>query len=114
MLADGVARADLADRLGEDRRAAVGHVIPIDRCDDDVCEIERGDRMGDTRGLCRVDRVRTPMANRAVAARARADITEDHEGRGAVRPALADVGAARFFADGVKIEIAHQALEPEV
>ena len=47
----------------------------------------------------------------AEAAGARADVAEDHEGCGAMFPALALIGAARAFADGVQIERAHDALE---
>ena len=89
-------------------------IISIDGRDDDVREVERGDRIGDARGFGGVIGVRAPMAHRAVAARARADVAKDHERRGAMRPALADVRAARFFADRVEIEVAHQALQPEI
>ena len=54
------------------------------------------------------------MRHGAVGARARADVAEDHERRGAVVPALADVGAVRVFADGVELQLAHDALQPEV
>ena len=54
------------------------------------------------------------VRHRAIRARARADVAEDHEGRGAVVPALADVGAPRFLADGVQAEIAQQVLQPEI
>src|SRR5215212_4927969 len=45
--------------------------------------------------------------NGAEAAGAGADVAQDHEGRGAVVPALADVRAARLLADGVEVEAAH-------
>ena len=54
------------------------------------------------------------MRDGAVGAVPRADVAEDHEGRGAVLPALADVRAVRFLADRVEVELAHQLLEPEV
>ena len=54
------------------------------------------------------------MRDRAVGAVPRADVAEDHERGGAVLPALADVRAVRFLADGMEVELAHQLLEPEV
>ena len=81
MLAPGVRAPDFADRLGEDRRAAIRHVVTVDRRHDDVREVEGCDGIRDARRLRRVDRVRAPMANGAVAARARADVAEDHERR---------------------------------
>ena len=105
---------DFADRLGEDRRAAIRHVIAVDRRHDDVREVEGRDGVRDARRFSRVDGVRASMANRAVSARARADVAEDHERRRPVRPAFADVGAARLLADRMKVQVAHQALEPEI
>ena len=64
--------------------------------------------------LVLVGRLRRAVRDVAVAARARAGVAEDHERRGAVVPALADVRAVRFLADGVETEVAHQALEAEV
>jgi len=57
---------------------------------------------------------RTSMGDGAVSAIAGADVAEDHEGGGAVLPALADVGAVGFLADGMEVELAHQALEPHI
>ena len=50
--------------------------------------------------------------DRAEAAGARADVAQDHEGGGAAAPALADVRAARLFADGVEILVAHERAQP--
>ena len=60
--------------------------------------------------LVDVERRRPAVRDRAVGARARADVAEDHERRGAVVPAFADVRAARVLADGVELEVAHDAL----
>ena len=47
-------------------------------------------------------------------ARARARVAQDHNRRGSRAPALADVRAHGFLADGVQVEIFHVALEPFV
>ena len=54
------------------------------------------------------------MGDGAVGAVPRADVAEDHERGRAVLPALTDVRAVGFLADGVEVELAHQLLEPEV
>ena len=86
------------------RRAAVGDVVAIDRGDDDVLQAERADGVGDARRLVEVERRRPPVRHGAIAARARADVAENHEGGGAVVPALADVRAARLLAHRVQAE----------
>ena len=73
-----------------------------------------GDRLRDARGLGDVVLRRAAVGDGAVGAVPRADVAEDHERRGAVLPALADVGAVRFLADGVEVELAHQVLEAQV
>jgi hypothetical protein len=110
----GLPLPDLPDGVGEYRRASIFQVIAIHRRDDDVREVEFGDRFADPGRFGSIDRLRTPVSDRAVPARACADIAEDHEGRRAVRPALADVRALRFFTHRMQVQIAHQALEPEI
>src|ERR1051325_3003574 len=72
------------------------------------------DRVRDAGGLGHVELVRLAVRDRAVGARARADVTEDHEGGRAVMPALADVGTARLLADRVELQLLHHALEAQV
>ena len=50
----------------------------------------------------------------AEAAAAGADVAEDHEGRRAALPALADVGAVGLLADGVQVVAADLLLQPAV
>jgi len=54
------------------------------------------------------------MGDSAVSAVSGADIAQDHEGRGAMLPTLADVRAMRFLAHRVQVEVTHQLLEPYV
>ena len=70
--------------------------------------------VGDARRLADVVLGRPAVGDGAVGAVPRADVAEDHEGGGAVLPALADVRAVRLLADRVEVELAHQLLEPQV
>ena len=65
-------------------------------------------------GLARVDRRRPSVRHGAVCAGAGADVSEDHERGRAMVPAFPDVRTPGFFADRVKIELAHQPFEPEI
>ena len=94
--------------------AEIRQVVAIDRRDDGVLQLHRGNRAGDPRRLVLVGRMRRPMDDIAVAARAGADAAENHERGGAVVPALADVRAVRLFADRVEVERPRDLLEPEV
>ena len=51
---------------------------------------------------------------RGRSAGAGAPLAVDHEGRGAVGPALVDVGAARLLAHRDEAEVAHRVLEPQI
>ena len=83
--------------------AAVGDVVAVDRRDHHVLQLHLG---RDVRQAQRLERIRWAVGpaavHVAVAARARARVAEDLEGRGAAAPALADVRAARLLADGVE------------
>src|SRR5687767_612420 len=57
---------------------------------------------------------RAAVGDGAIRAVPGTDVAEDHESRGAVLPAFADVGAVRYFAYGVKVELPHQVLEPHI
>ena len=110
--AAGNAAANFLDGAGENCGAAVGLVVAIDAGDDGVAQAHAGDGFGDTQWFVFIRRAdRLARRNRAKSAGARADIAQNHESGGAVLPAFAHVGAARGFADGVKIERAHDALE---
>ena len=96
-------------------RAAVGDVVAVDGGDDDVLQLHLLGRLGDAQRLQRVGRcVRPAGVHVAVAARARAGVAEDLEGRRAAAPALGDVGAARLLADGVELQPVQELLHVEV
>ena len=70
--------------------------------------------VGDPQRLQRVVPGRHARLHVAEAAAAGADVAEDHEGRRAALPALADVGAVGLLADGVQVVGADRRLEPAV
>src|SRR5256885_6829517 len=59
---------------------------------------------GDVARLCGIKLRRLTFIDRAEAAMARAGVAAEHEGRGAIRPALEDVGAARLLADRMQVQ----------
>ena len=59
------------------------------------------DSFGDAGGFARVDGAGSSVCDRAIRARTRADVAEDHERGGPMIPAFADVRTARVLADGV-------------
>src|SRR6266404_54277 len=106
---DGASRdagADLPRRLREVRGTAIRQVVAVDGGDDDVPQPETRHGVGHARRLIRIDGERTAVTDGAEAAIARAGVAEQHEGRGVVRPALADVRALRFLAHRVQTKIA--------
>src|SRR5271165_5629758 len=87
---------------------AVGEIVTVDRGHHDMGEAELGDGVGDTARLVGVERVRQPGTHIAKGAGAGAGLAHDHEGRVALVPTLADVGAARLLADGSELVPPHQ------
>ena len=103
--------SQLADGGREGAGATVGQVVAADAGDDDVLEAHDGDGLRDAARLVGIVPVRTAGLDRAEAAGTRAGVAQDHDGRRALLPALADVGAAGLFADGVERLAAHEVLE---
>ena len=66
------------------------------------------DRLGHPLGLLRVGGLGVAGVDQAEAARPGAALAVDHEGGGAVGPALGEVGAARLLAHGDEVEVAHR------
>ena len=111
-LAGRNAPANLLDGAGEDMRAAVGLVVAVHGSDHGVAQAHARGGFGHAVGLVLIRRAGGLAGGHgAEAAGARADVAEDHEGGGAVLPALAHVGAARALANGVQPERAHDALQ---
>ena len=100
-----------ADRLREDVGATVGQVVAGDARHDHVLQAHRADRLRDAARLVRVIPARPAGLHRAEPAGSGAGVAEDHDGGGALLPALADVRAARLLADRVEREATHEALE---
>ena len=58
--------------------------------------------------LFRVKRHRNAFPDCTKAAMPRANIAAEHEGGGSIRPALKNIGATRFLANGMKAEAFNQ------
>ncbi len=107
----GHARPHRRDRRREPRRAAVGNVVARDARDHRVLEPEGGDRVARrAAGSSGSIGQRLAGVDEAEPARTRAPVTEDHERRGAIGPALVDVRAPGFLAHRVQLEPPHQPL----
>src|SRR5215211_4222670 len=98
---------DLLDGGGEDRGPAVLQLVTVHARYDGVLEAHLSGSVGDAARFVEVELGGLACEDGAEAAGAGADVAQDHEGRGAVVPALADVRAARLLADGVEVEAAH-------
>jgi len=89
-------------------------IVAVHRGDDDVFEVEVTYRAGEAHRLLAVLPDGLAVRDGTVAAVAGADVAEDHEGRGGLFPALADVRAMRFLAHAVEIPLPHERSEPHV
>ena len=105
---------DRADHADEGARPVVGQVVAVDRGDDGVAQPHRLHLVGDAQRLQRVVPGRLAGLHVAEAAAPGADVAEDHEGRRAALPALADVRAVGLLADGVEVVGADLLLQPPV
>lgn len=90
------------DGLGPDPGTAVGDIVAIDGCDDDVFESRSSQGLSDTTRLILIDRERLPGFDIAEPTGAGAGVSQDHDGRDPARPALSHVRTRGFFADGVE------------
>jgi len=96
-------------------RAAVGKIVAVDGCDYHVAQFPTGGRAGDVLRFGGIESEfvfdgRT-LRHRTESAAARAEIAEDHEGRGAAMKAFVEIRAARRFANGMKIQTANLSFE---
>ena len=72
---------------------------------------QRGDGFGHAARLVPVNRSRTPLGHRAKAAMPRADIAQQHEGRGVMVPAFANIRTLRRLANRMQPKPARQFLK---
>ena len=103
--------ARLADAIDEMGGAAVSQIVPVDRGDDHVVQTKRCNRARKVRRLVPVERIGTAMTDVAERTATRALVAHDHEGRGALAEALADVRAGCFFADGMQLVLPQDPLD---
>src|SRR5437660_11980255 len=99
------------NRFCKDTGSAYVVVVSVNAGYDGMPDAERGHRFRDSARLFVIDGLRLALGNRTKAAAPRADIAEQHEGRGAVVPALADVRTLCRLTNGVQSESACQFLE---
>ena len=103
--------AHRGDAVDEMLGAAVAQVVAVDAGHHHVFQAHVGDGAGQIQRLVGVRRLRTAVGDIAERTAAGADLTEDHEGCGAVAEALVDVGAAGFLADRDQAVLAQFGLE---
>jgi hypothetical protein len=100
------------DAVDEMPGAAVAQVVAVDARDHDVAESERRDRLAQVARLLGIERVGAAVGDVAEGTAPRAELAHDHEGRGAVAEALADVRTGRFLANRVQLLLAQDRLDP--
>ncbi len=91
--------------------AAVGEVVARHHREHGVIEAHPLDRLGDPCRFVGGGRERLVRVDEAEPAGPRAALAEHHERRGAVGPALGQVGAAGVLAHGDEVEVAHRLLQ---
>ena len=105
---------DPENRLGEMRRAAVGKIVTIDRSDDDMIRPRSLTTSATLRGSSGSSASGLPLSM-AQKRQPRVQVSPRiKKRRRLVAPALADVRAARFFANRVKIFLAHETFQAQV
>ena len=107
----GAAAVQLLQGAGEDAGAAVGKFVAVDRGDHRMAQLQVGHGGGDAVRFILVQGLGPPGLDGAKAAASGAYIAQNHEGRRAPAPALADIGTMGALAHGVEVEAAHQVLE---
>ncbi len=103
--------ADLANGFGKDFCAAHVVIVAIHAGHDGMFQAQSGHRFSYAARFVPINRLRTAFGDSAEPAAAGADIAQQHERRGLVIPALADVGTLRRFANRVQPQPARQLFE---
>jgi len=101
-------RSDFSNRFGPMGRATIRQIVTINRGDYSMSQVKMGHGFGDVSRLQRIQGSGRSFSHGAKSAMPSADITAQHKGRGPIRPALKNVGAPRFLADGVQIQSFNQ------
>ena len=101
----GATGANRANGVGNGTGTTVGQIVAGDARNDSVGEVQPNDGLGDALGLRGVQGQGLARIDQTETAGPRAPFTVDHEGRGAVGPALKDVGAAGLFTDRHQSEV---------
>ncbi len=109
--ATGGQLADLADGLSENARAAQVVVVAIHAGHDRMLEAESCDRFGNPARFVPLNRTGLAFGDGAKSAAPGTNISQQHESRGALIPALSDVGTLRRFAHRVQAQPAGQFLQ---
>ena len=104
-------RAHFADALDEVPCAAVAQVVAVHAGDHHIPQLERSNRLGQIERLVGIERIWTAMAHVAKRATPGALVAHDHESRGALAKALADVGAGCFLAHRMELVLAQDLLD---
>jgi hypothetical protein len=111
---DAAVRRQLADRvngLSEDAGAANVVIVAINAGHDRVLEPQRGHGFSYAARLFPIDGFGTSLGNGAKTAAPSTDISQQHESRGLMIPALANVRALCRFANRVKAQASRQLLQ---
>jgi hypothetical protein len=107
-LAFRIERPHLPHSLSPMRRAAVRQIVTVNGRYYRVGQIKLLHSFGNVTRFFRVERAWFSFADRAKSAVTRANVTAEHEGCGAIGPALENVWAARLLADRVQIKTLNQ------
>jgi hypothetical protein len=86
--------------------SAIGEIVPVHRCDDNVTEIHASDGCREVKRFSGIRRKRFAMFDIAEGTGSCAEIAQDHERGRSFPEALADIGTPRFFTDRVKAILA--------
>jgi hypothetical protein len=95
----------LGNGVGPNRSAAISEVIPVNRRNNNVPQACFGQHLGDAARLVKVSDSRSPRFDITKAAGAGAGVPENHDCGGTAAPALANIGARRFLANGMEPKI---------
>jgi hypothetical protein len=95
--------------------SAIGQIVSVHHREHDIGEVHPAERAAYMLGLTLVhDTARITAGHSAETAATCARVAEDHQRGRACAPALADIWAACFLANGVKLELAEHPLQLSV